>query len=83
MGDVEWITSESMPRRIVVRGRAAMCPDCLVGDCDGRIVWIYPTGYVPDLGRNVFATPTNGGALCPYAAAQNELRRSGIITGNT
>ena len=29
MGDVEWITSESMPRRIVVRGRAAMCPDCL------------------------------------------------------
>jgi len=78
----EWITSESPPRRIVVMGRSAMSPDCLVGDCNGRIVWIYPTGYIPDLGRNVFAIPMDSTDAGPYVAAQNELRRSGFITGD-
>ena len=74
-----WWTNEPTPREIIVKGRSAMNPDCLVGVCDGKTVWIYSTGYVPDLGRDVFALPENGGDCCPVAAAQAELRRCQII----
>lgn len=74
-----WQTIEPQPREIMVKGRSAMDPGCLVGVCEGRTVWIYPTGFVPDLGRDVFALPENGGDCCPFAEAQAELRRCKII----
>ena len=73
-----WLTNETPPRAVVVKGRSAMNPDRLVGVCGNRTVWIYSTGYIPELGRDVFALPENGADDCPYAEAQAELQRCGL-----
>jgi hypothetical protein len=71
---------ERPPREVMVHGRSAMDPGCLVGACDGRSVWIYPTGYIPDLGPGgVYALPEHSGECCPFAKAQAELRRRAAV----
>lgn len=74
-----WWTNETPPREITVKGWSAMAPSCLVGICGGKTVWVYSTGYVPDLGPKVFALPENSNDCCPFAEAQAELRRCQII----
>lgn len=56
-------TSEDPPRRVMVKGRAALDPDCIVVEVEGRKrpitgVWMYPTGYLNPLGSDVFAAET-------------------------
>lgn len=56
-------TSEDIPRRVTVKGRAALNPDCMVVEVEGKRkpitgVWMYSTGYLHPLGSNVFAAET-------------------------
>ncbi|MCJ7871680.1 hypothetical protein [Phaeobacter sp. J2-8] len=62
-------TSEDIPRRVTVKGRSAIDPECMVVEVEGKRtpitgVWMYPTGYLHPLGSNVFAADT------PEAARQ-------------
>ena len=42
-------------RKVKVMGRSALFADMTVAETEnGATVLIYPTGYCPDLGRNVF-----------------------------
>lgn len=58
-----WITDEPTPRVITVRGRSAIDPDVLVGNCEGveRPLWLVDDGakttgvYVCGLGGDVYA----------------------------
>lgn len=60
----EWMlgtfwTSEDPPRPVNIKGRSAMFDGCLSAECAGKTVLIYhPTGYAPEIGRNVFVAET-------------------------
>lgn len=59
----EMWTSEDPPRRVTVKGRSAMDPDCMVVEVEGKKkpisgIWMYPTGYLDPIGQSVFAGRT-------------------------
>lgn len=67
---VELWTSEDPPRRVTVKGRAALDTDCMVVEVEGPKkpitgIWMYPTGYLHPIGRDIFAgeTPEKARAL--------------------
>lgn len=56
-------TSEDNPRRVTVKGPAAMDPDCMVVEVESKRgpiigVWMYSTGYLHPLGSDIFAAET-------------------------
>ena len=56
-------TSEDPPRRVTVKGRAALDPDCMVVEVEGLKkpitgIWMYPTGYLHPIGVDIFAGET-------------------------
>lgn len=75
----KWLTNETPPRVINVQGRSTWDINNLVGKCGDKSVLIYPTGFVPSLGKNVFALPEDGGDACPVAEQQAELKRMGYM----
>lgn len=60
-----WLTEETPPRVLFVKGRSAMDPDCLVAHAEGstKPLWIVDDGatkeraYVCGLGGDVYARP--------------------------
>ena len=50
-------TSEDTPRKVFVHGKAALDPDCMVVTVEGKkdAVWMYSTGYLNPIGRDIFA----------------------------
>jgi hypothetical protein len=53
-----WITLEDTPRRLIVRGRSAIDPDCIVANLEGdeKPLWIVQNASLTD---NCFVTGLN------------------------